>query len=106
MILNKTALSLAQVKEYTKNVDESKPIALYLKKFCKISKADADNLAVDIRALNNPKIKEENIIKILDMLPHDAEDMNKIFLEVSLTEEELKIILTLIKNISQKGGES
>lgn len=105
MILNKTPLALAQVKEYAKNVDETRPIALYLKKFCKISKGDADKLAADLRALDNHKIKEETIVKILDMIPRDAEDLNKIFLDVSLTEEESNTILALIKNLS-KGGDS
>ena len=98
MILNKTAMPLAYVKEYTKEVEETKPIVAYLKKFCKISKTDADKLAGDIRALDNHKIKEETIVKILDMLPRDTEDLNKIFLEVSLTEEEANAILALVKN--------
>ena len=97
MILNKTPLALAEVKEHMKNVEETKPVMLYLKKFCKISKGDADKLAADVRALNNPKIREETIVKILDMLPRDAEDINKIFLDVSLTEEEINAILVLIK---------
>ncbi len=105
MILNKIPLALAGVREYTKDVDETKPIVKYLKTFCKISKADADKLAADLRALNNHKIKEETIVKILDLLPRDSEDLNKIFLDVSLTEEEANAILAFIKNLP-KGGES
>ncbi len=103
MILNKTALPLAFVKEYTKDLDENKPIVTYLKKFCKLSKVDADKLAAALRALNNHKIKEETLVKILDLLPRDSEDLNKIFLEVSLTEEESNAILALIKNLPKVG---
>lgn len=98
MILNKTPLALAYVKEYTKGVDETKPIVPYLKKFCKLSKADADKLAAELRALNNLKMKEENIVKMLDVLPHDSEDLGKVFLDVSLTEEEANAILAAVKN--------
>ena len=69
----------------------------YLKAFTKLSKSDAIKCSAEIRALDNPKIKEENIISIIDFLPSDAEDLNKIFLEVTLTEEESNAILTIIK---------
>ncbi|PIN93108.1 hypothetical protein COU54_04280 [Candidatus Pacearchaeota archaeon CG10_big_fil_rev_8_21_14_0_10_31_24] len=97
MILNKTPLTLAQVKEYTKDLDSTKPLVGYLKQFCKLSKSDSEKLSEEIRALNNLKIKEESIVKIVDLCPQDNEDLNKIFLEVNLTEEESKAILELVK---------
>lgn len=98
MILNKTPLALAYVKEYTKDLDEAKPMVPYLKKFSKLSKADADKLVAGLRALNNHKLKEESLVKILDLLPRDSEDLGKIFLDVSLTEEEANAILAVVKN--------
>lgn len=97
MILNRTPITLAQVKEQLAGADENKPIIAYLKKYNSISKADAEKLIEEIRALNNPKIREESIIKIIDMQPKDAEDLNKIFLDVSLTEEESNAILSIVK---------
>ena len=70
---------------------------MYPSKFAKLTKDKAEKLADEVRALNNPKIKEENVIKIVDTLPEDSEDMNKIFTEVSLTEEEINVILNIIK---------
>lgn len=98
MILNRTPLALAYVKEHMKGLDEAKPIVPYLKAFCKLSKADADKLAADLRALNNLKMKEETLVKILDVLPRDTEDLGKIFLDVGLTEEEANSILAVVKN--------
>ena len=97
MILTKTPISLAHVHEYAKNVDETKPIVSYLKSFCKLSQSDADKLVQEIRALNNPKISEDLLVKIIDFLPHDSEDLNKIFLEIGLSEEEVNAILALVK---------
>jgi DNA-directed RNA polymerase subunit F len=98
MILNRAPLALAYVKEYTKELDETKPVISYLKAFCKLSKADADKLSAELRALNNLKMKEETLVKILDVLPRDSEDLGKIFLDVSLTEEEANAILAAVKN--------
>lgn len=97
-MLNRTPVTLAYVKEQIKDLDESKPIVEYIKAYCKLSKTDADKLLGELKALNNPKISEENFIKIADFLPIDAEDLNKIFMNVSLTEEESNAILSLVKN--------
>lgn len=97
MILTKTPVSLAHVREDVKHVDEAKPIVAYVKKFCGLSATDAEKLSQEIRALNNPKINEELLVKIVDFLPRDSEDLSKIFLEVSLSEEESNAILALVK---------
>mgnify|MGYP001611256417 CR=1 FL=1 len=97
MILTKTPISLARVREYAKNVDETKPIVSYLKNFCELSQSDAEKLVQEIRALNNPKISEELLVKIVAFLTRDSEDLNKIFLEISLSEEEVNAILALVK---------
>ena len=72
-------------------------MADYLKAFCKLSKEKADSLAEEIKALNNPKIKDDLVIKVVDLLPQDAEDVSKIFLENSLSEEETQALLTAVK---------
>ena len=96
MIISKTPLTLAEVKEYTKDLDNP-VIHDYLKSFAKISKADALKCSEEIKALNNPKIKEEIVMKIVDFLPKDSEDLNKIFLDVALSEEETNSILEIVK---------
>lgn len=97
MILNKTPLSLSHVREYVKDLDENKPVSIYLKKFCKVSKEDAEKISADVRALNNLKIKEESIVKLVDLCPQDSEDIHKIFADVSLTEEETNALLVIVK---------
>jgi len=97
MILNRRPLSIAEVKSYVKEMDNNKQVSDYLKSFSSLSKDKAEKLAGEIRELNNPKIKEENIVKIVDFMPKDLEDINKIFTEVSLSEEEANTILEIVK---------
>jgi len=97
MILSKKPLTLAEVDSLVPKGDEKKPIHDYLKKFCSLSKADAEKLASDIRALNNPKIKESHVIKIVDFLPKDSEDTNKILFDAGLNEAESNAITELVK---------
>ena len=96
-IINKKPMSLSEVNSHLKDIDETKPIALYLKKFVKLSKDKAEKLADEIRSLNNLKLKEEYILKIVDFLPEDKEDVAKILVEASLSEEELNSILEVVK---------
>ena len=44
------------------------------------------------------KVKREHLVKIADLLPQDASDVNKIFVDVSLNEEETNKILELVKS--------
>jgi len=96
MINDSKPLSLAEVKEYLKNV-ENPVMHDYLKKFCNIEPKEAEKLASEIRALNNPKVKESHIVKIVDFLPKDAEEVNKIFSDVSLSDEEANSFAEIAK---------
>lgn len=97
IIINKQPLTLAQVEEYVSKQENAKATNDYLKEFNKRSREESEKLAAEIRALNNMKIKEESIIKIVDLSPQDSEDINKIFTEVSLSEEEINAILSITK---------
>lgn len=89
-------MSLAEVKHYMKD-SENEVMHTYLKEFCHIEPAEAKKLADEIRALNSPKVRETHIVKILDFLPRDAEEVNKIFADVSLSEEEANAFVEIVK---------
>ena len=97
MITNQKPLALAEVKDYLKDPEESKEMLSYLKKFTKLTKEKALALMEEIRGLNNLKVKEDDIVKVADLVPKDAEDVNKIFSDVSLSEEEVNAILEITK---------
>ncbi len=96
MINDSQPLSLAEVKHYLKD-STNEVMNTYLKEFCNIEFAEAKKLAEEIRAINSIKVREEHIVKILDFLPKDAEEVNKIFVDVSLTEEEANKFVEIIK---------
>ena len=79
MILNKKPLTLSEAKVYAKPSEEKRQVDEYFKIFAKLSREKAEKLGEEIAKLNNPKIREENIVKIVDFLPKDSEDINKIF---------------------------
>ncbi len=97
-----TPLSLAQVKEIVETIDpegeETKEIRGYIKKFTKLSIDESNKIEEEIQSLEIEKIKREHIVKIIDLLPEDASDLNKIFVDVSLDENEINKILEVVKN--------
>lgn len=98
IVLSRRPVSLPEVKALTTNLEEKENLNSYLKSFCKLSKTDADKITEELRALNNLKIRNESIVKIIDFLPKTSEDLSKIFNEVSLTEEETNAILNIVKD--------
>ncbi|MCH7567808.1 MAG: hypothetical protein IIA87_00130 [Nanoarchaeota archaeon] len=97
MIINMKPLNLIEVKELVKDLDEKKELKEYLKKFVKLSKDKSDKLAEELRELGNVKIKEEYLVKIIEFLPKDTVDLNKIFHDISLDEKETNEILEIVK---------
>lgn len=95
MIKQTTSLSLAEAREYFGSA-ENPAVQDYFKAFTKLSAKDAKKLAENLRKLNNLKIREHHIVKILDFLPKDSEDVNKIFTDVSLSEEEINAITKIV----------
>ncbi len=98
MIINNKPLSMPEVVEYIKkDKDSEKDLVGFIKKFTKLKLKDAQELKKKIEGLDLMKIKSEDIVKIIDVMPEDAEELNKIFVDVSLDEDERKKILDTIK---------
>ena len=98
-ILEKEPLSLAEMTTYAKDLDEKKELAAYVRKFSKLKPEQVKKLREEITALDNPKVRESHIVKIADLLPEDEEDLNKVFTEVSLSQEEAQAILSKVKEL-------
>ena len=97
MINKMKPLCLAEVKNLIGDMDDRKELNDYIKKFGNLSKEDSLKLGDEIRGLDNMKIKDENIVKIVDFVPKTSEELNKIFTDVSLDEEECNKILEIVK---------
>ncbi len=96
MIHAKQAVTMAEVKEIVDKMEGKEELKLYLKNFTKLSKKDADKVVEDIKALNNMRIKNEDAVKVADFLPKTLEEVRKIFIETSLTDEEANAILNVV----------
>ena len=105
MIKNTKALNLAEIKEILERypqLEENNAAANtleYIRKFSKMKYEKAESLKESLRGLNNEKLKEKHIAKIVDLMPEDAEDLRKIFVgeDFSLEQEEINSILEKIK---------
>jgi len=98
MIKNNEQLSMVEVAEYIKKTEDSeKDLIGFMKKFIKLNLKEAKKLKKKIEELELIKVKPEHIIKIIDLIPENAEDLNKIFIDISLDEDEKRKILETIK---------
>ena len=101
MILDRQPLNLNETQEILENVsdsDKKEEMKIYLKKFLKTKPERAKKVKEELEKADLLKLKREHIVKIADLLPEDASDLNKIFTDVSLNEDETNKILELIKS--------
>ncbi len=100
MILERQPLNLNEVKEILEDIEDSdkkEEIKLYLKKILKTKPEKTKKIKEDLEKLDLLKIKREHIVKIADLLPGDVVDLNKIFMDVNLNEDETNKILDTLK---------
>ncbi len=90
-----------EVEEILKDIpdsDKKQEMEIFLKKFLKAKPKQAKKIKEDLENLDLLKLKREHIVKIVDLLPEDASDLNKIFTDLSLNEDETNKILEIVKN--------
>lgn len=100
MIKEKSPKSLIEVRELLgamKEDDKKKDLLAFIKKFVKLDKKKGLQMEEEIGNLKLLKLKKQHIVKIVDMLPEDEEDLNKIFVDVSLDSDETQKILEVVK---------
>lgn len=98
MIIDMKSLSMTEASEIAAaSSTEEQEIISFIKRFVKLNEKDAKALRVELEELGLAKIKDEYLVKIIDLLPEDASDLNKIFVDVSLDEDEIHKILDITK---------
>ena len=98
MIKNSTPLSMNEIVEYAKKIeDKETDIVGFIKKFTKLTPKESNELRKKLEELELMKVKPEHIVKIVDLVPENAGDLNKIFTDVGLDEDETNKILERIK---------
>ncbi len=88
---------MIEAEEYTKDNENSAELNKFIKKFARIDLKKAKELRSKLEELNLMKVKSDHISKIIDILPETNEDLNKIFADISLDENETQRILDTVK---------
>ena len=93
-------LDMSEAKKILGSLEETekiKQVDVFIKKFLKIKIEKANKLKEELKNLELLKLKEEDIVKIIDLMPEDVLDLNKIFVDVALNEDETNKILETVK---------
>ena len=98
MIINNQPLSMAEASEFAKEPKESGTnVKAFIKKFTKLTPKEAKEFKKKLEKLDYMKMKQTHIVKIIDLGPETSEELNKIFTEIGLDEDETKKILEIVK---------
>ena len=98
MIKSNKSLSIPEVAEYIKkSKDREVDLTGFIKKFTKLSPKKAKELRKKIGKLDLLKLNSKNISKIIEILPENSADLNKVLVDVNLDEDETKKVFEEIK---------
>ena len=101
MIKERRPVAMFEVEETLANIketDKTKNIREFIKKFSNLDAEKSKKLKEELEALNIIKLKRSDILKIVDFVPENATELNKITTEASLDTDETNKILNAIKN--------
>ena len=90
-------ITMAEVVALVGDSDKATEIKKFVKDFKMMDVKKAKEMKEELRALDLIKLKEEHIIKIVDFIPTDASELNKVIIEVSLDQDEITKILDVTK---------
>ncbi len=98
MIKDQKPITMAEIAEYVKkDKDSENDVAKFIKNFSALSGKESKEMSKKLEEHNLMKLKPEHIVKIVDLMPENAEDLNKIFVDISLDEDETNKILETVK---------
>jgi DNA-directed RNA polymerase subunit F len=106
-ILDEKPVSIVDVKKILDAKSKEKKLGYeqnnvleHLKKFCKLSKKNADQMAEGLGKIE--KLKEKHIMAIVNNLPRDLDDLRLLFSNerVSISQEDKAKILDIVKKFT------
>jgi len=96
-IREETPITMAEVAALAGDSERGKAIKDFIKKFNKMSAEKAKEMKQELKDLDLIRLKDSSIVKIIDFMPQDAADLNKILSEVTFDQEEVTKILNVVK---------
>ncbi len=101
MIKGKKPVSMCEAGEILKSIketDKTNEVKSFIKSFSKTGTEKSKKLKATLEELEMIKLKQADIVKIVDLLPEDATELNKIFTDIVLDADETNKILGIVKN--------
>jgi DNA-directed RNA polymerase subunit F len=98
MIINEKPISLPEAIKYL-DKEKNTELLAFAKKLKVLETKKAEELRKKIEAFENMKLTEKHIAKIIEILPKDKEDLNKIVSEANLDDSEQESVLNVVKEI-------
>ena len=86
-------ITMAEVVALAGDSDKAEEIKKFIKKFNKMDVKKAEEMKAELKALDLIRLKDSHIVKIVDFVPKDASELNKVLIEVSLDADEVTKIL-------------
>jgi len=96
-ITEEKPITMAEVAALAGDSEKGMAIKKFIKGFTKMPVEKARELKEALKALDMIKLKESHIVKIVDFMPSDAVELNKVIGDVSLDQEEVTKILEVVK---------
>lgn len=107
-VIKEEFIPMTKAKEILKGIEErnydQKASYEHCKKFSKIEPKKADELMKELSSLEMRKLKAEQIIKIVDMMPQDVDDLKAILMhsQTAFKDEEMQQIIDIVKKYVSK----
>jgi DNA-directed RNA polymerase subunit F len=109
-IISETPISMAEAKSEIEKVKKrdselnfrSTRTEEYLNVFAKLSKSKADELKEKLEKLKIPRLGQEHIIKVIDILPQTGDEL-KVVLQgypLTITKENMQKIVNAVKEFA------
>ena len=86
-------ITMAEVVALAGDSEKAEEIKKFIGNFNKMDIKKAKEMLEELKALDLIKLKDEHIVKIVDFIPKNASELNKVIIEVSLDSDEVNKIL-------------
>ena len=95
MTIKSNPLSASESKEYFGKEQEN--LKSFISKFTKLNIKQSKDFRKKLEELNLMKMNAKHVSKIIDLLPTTQEEINKIFIDIGIDENETKKIIDVVK---------
>jgi DNA-directed RNA polymerase subunit F len=99
------ASDLAKIEKEDKELNfRSNKASAYIKAFTKLDLKQVNELFKKIEELNIPRLKERQIVKAIDILPKDIDELRMVFIgeTTTVSDENMNKLLDVVKEYVKK----